>query len=173
MTTTKKYICFKIREDETFYFGGNNRLFLTLIEADSNKYFLEISSPIALIGRRLQIDGKIARHIYDVFKQQLLSSKYLSEIMLCLDNAFSYKTLRETVFAAKVYNKQFTNHEVLKIRSDFDLDYQYQFDNALQEDKALEPVSVIVNFSGKSKPMGYFRGAYLGTDYRFHFYPNS
>lgn len=173
MSTTKKIICFKIREDETFHYGGNIRLFLTLIETDSNKYFLEVSSPVSLIGRRLLIPENIAREVYGVFRQQLLSSKYLSEVMLCLDNSFSYKTLRETVFAVKVYNKQFTNHEVLKLRSDFDLDYQYQFDNALQEDKALEPVSVIVNFSGKSKPMGYFRGAYLGTDYRFHFYPNS
>ena len=171
MNKTKSDTCFTIREDETFSYGGVNRLFLTLIETDSNRYFLEVSSPIALIGRRLVIDGKIARQIYDVFRQQLVSSKYLSEVMLCLNNAFSYKTLRETVFAAKVYNKQFTNHEVLKIRADFDLDYQYKFDNDHVEEKAFEPVSVIVNFSGKTKSIGYFRGSYLGADYRFHFYP--
>lgn len=171
MSNTKNDICFKIKEDETFHYGSTNRLFLTLIETDSNKYYLEVSSPIALVGRRLLIEGKIARTIYGVFREQLIASRYLSEVMLCLDNAFSYKTLRETVFAVKVYNKQFSNHEVLKIRADFDLDFQYKFDNDLIEEKALEPVTVIVNFLGKKKPIGYFRGSYLGSDYRFHFYP--
>ena len=171
MSRTKSDTCFKIREDETFHYGSTNRLFLTLIETDSNKYYLEISSPIALVGRRLLIEEKIARKIYGVFRKQLLSSKYLSEVMLCLDNAFSYKTLRETVFAMRVYNMQFTNQEVVKIRADFDLDYQYKFDNEEVLEKSFEPVSVIVNFSGKAKPIGYFRGSYLGSDYRFHFYP--
>lgn len=162
---------FKICEDETFNFNVGQKLFLTLIETDSNKFYVEITNPKELIGRRLIVERKNAFHTFSVFRKQLISFKYHSEVLLFLNNSFSYKTLRETVFAATVYDRPFNHQGIYKLREAFNLDYQLKFDDDSTVDKTFEPVSVIVNFSGKSKSIGYWRGPFCGQEYRFHFYP--
>lgn len=171
MNKTKTDNRFKICEDETFYFNVGQKLFLTLIESESDKFYLEVTNTKELIGRRLVVDKKNAFHAFSVFRKQLVSFKYHSEALLCLNNAFSYKTLRETVFAATVYDRQFNHQGIYKLREAFNLDYQLKFDDDSIADKTFEPVSVIVTFSGKSKPIGNWRGPFCGQEYRFHFYP--
>jgi len=171
MLNNKTQSKFKIIEDETFYFRPAYKMFLTLIESDANKFLLEITDASQLIGRRLVIEKSYAFHVFFVFRKQLVSFKYHSEAMLCLKNVFGYKTLRETVFAATVYGCQFNHQEIYKLREAFNLDYQLKFDDDSIADKTFEPVSVIVTFSGKSKPIGNWRGPFCGQDYRFHFYP--
>ena len=162
---------FRIVEDVTFNFAIDKTLYLTLIETDNNIYFLELTNENELLGRRLIIKGSNAKYTFDVFYRQLKSYSYYSEAMLCLELAFSYRTLRETILVMRLYGITFHYTALNKIRDRFGLIINYIYDDPDQEDVIHKPVKVEVHLQGKSKAFGYWRGTSFSSDFRFYFYP--
>lgn len=167
-TTTEK--TFRIIEDETFHFEINRKIYLTFIQTDNNQYYIEVTDEKELIGRRLKVDDSNARYLFEVFKKQLKSFSYHSEALLCLNLAFSYKSLRETSLVMRLYGISFHHSAIGKIRDRFGIgELKWNFDDPELEDKTFSNVTVDVYMPGKTKPFGYWRGLYL-SEYRFHFY---
>lgn len=162
---------FRIVEDVTFNFAINKTLYLTLIETDNDVYFLELTNENALLGRRLIIRGSNAKYTFDVFNKQLKSYSYYSEALLCLELAFSYRTLRETVLVMRLYGITFHHVALGKIRDRFGLELNWIYDDPDQEDLIHKAVKVEVHLKGKSKVFGFWRGTSYSADFRFNFYP--
>jgi hypothetical protein len=164
---------FKISEDVTFIYNSNPEqvLFLTLIEIENDKCIIEVTTKNRIVGRQLILSKSTASYAFRVFKMQLESYKYYSEVFLCLNLAFSHKTNRATILVMRLYGRMFHHSQILRLRDRFDLEFQWAFDNNDDEDKMFKPVSIEVNLSKNKKRFGYFRGSYMRSDYRFHFYP--
>lgn len=162
---------FRIVEDVTFNFAINKTLYLTLIETDNNKYFLELSDAEGLRGRRLIIEASNARYVFDVFNRQLKSYSYYSQALLCLELAFSYRTLRETVLVMRLYGITFHHAAIPRIKARFCLELNYVYDDPNNDDLIHKPVSIEVRFPGKKKIFGFWRGTSFASDFRFNFYP--
>jgi hypothetical protein len=173
MPTTQKVDKFKIVEDVTFSYSQGQTIFLTLIQTES-KYLLEVTDTHKIIGRRLSLDKSFAFYAFDVFFKQLQRQSYFAVVELCLKNSFSYRTVRETVLAMRLYDQSFHFSTIEKIIKRFALDVKYIYEDESMMEINGKKLSIELSIPNKKNKFGYFKGIFgPGVAFRFYFYPNT
>ncbi|WP_317897138.1 hypothetical protein [Aurantibacillus circumpalustris] len=173
MEIKNKEFEFKIVEDVAFTYDHGRTYFLTLIRT-RDKYLLEVTDSKKIYGRRLKLDKSIAIYVYEVFKKQLQRQTNYAIVDLCLKNCFSYKTVRETVLAMRLYDQTFHFSTIEKIIKKFSLEVKYIHEDELVFDIKGKKLTIEIGIPNKKNKFGYFKGVFdSGIGYRFYFYPKS